>query len=82
MQRSHSFHDRHMSSTSRSTMSSSTRAISSSRDISDISSLNQSMNYHEVYERILPYVRYLPFKNSSNRTSVCLDSFELQSNQE
>jgi hypothetical protein len=38
-------------------MSTSTRAISSSGGISDISSISQSVDYHEIYERILPYVR-------------------------
>jgi hypothetical protein len=38
-------------------MSTSTRAISSSGGISDISSINQSTDYHAIYERILPYVR-------------------------
>lgn len=38
-------------------MSTSTRVLSSSGGISDISSINQSIDYHEIYERILPYVR-------------------------
>jgi hypothetical protein len=40
-------------------MSSSTRAISSSGGMSDISNISQSIDYHEIYERILPYVREL-----------------------
>jgi hypothetical protein len=36
--------------------SSTTRALSSSGGISDISSISQSIDYHEIYERILPYV--------------------------
>lgn len=58
VQRSQSFHNHHISSTARSTtMSSSTRAMSSSAGVSDISSLTQSIDYHEIYERIAPYVR-------------------------
>ena len=74
VQRSQSFHDRHLSSTARSTMSSSTRAISSSRAVSEISSLNQSINYHEIYERILPYVRHLSLGDHPYRTITRLDS--------
>jgi hypothetical protein len=56
VQRSQSLHDR-QNRTARSTISTSTRALSSSGRISEISSVSPSIDYHEVYERILPYVR-------------------------
>jgi hypothetical protein len=58
VQRSQSFQDRLVSSTARSTISTSMRAISSSRETSDMSNVSQSADYHEIYEHILPYVRY------------------------
>lgn len=59
VQRSQSLHDRCISSTARSTISTTatTRAISSSGSISEISTVSPSIDYHEIYERILPYVR-------------------------
>ncbi|CAF3862527.1 unnamed protein product [Rotaria sordida] len=56
-QRSRSTHDHQISSTARSIISSSTRAISSSGGISDISNSGQSIDSHEIYNRILPYIR-------------------------
>ncbi|CAF3598885.1 unnamed protein product [Rotaria sp. Silwood1] len=56
-QRSRSTHDHQIPSTARSIISSSGRAISSSGRISDISNNMQSIDYHEIYNRILPYIR-------------------------
>ncbi|CAF2265210.1 unnamed protein product [Rotaria magnacalcarata] len=55
--RSRSIHDRQMPPTARSTVSISSRAISSSARISSLSSDAQSTDYHETFNRILPYIR-------------------------
>ncbi|CAF4296416.1 unnamed protein product [Rotaria socialis] len=55
--RSRSIHDRQMPSTARSAVSISSRAISSSARISSLSSDAQSTDYHETFNRILPYIR-------------------------
>ncbi|CAF3894484.1 unnamed protein product [Rotaria sp. Silwood2] len=65
LQRSRSIHDHRISSTARSIMSTSGRATSSSGRITDTSNGSESIDYHELYNRILPYIRqnYKRIKN-------------------
>ena len=75
VQRSQSLRDRQNSSTSRSTISASTRALSSSGGLSEIYSVSPSIDFHEVYERIHPYVSGEVFNDEN--TFHCLDSSKL-----
>ena len=56
VQRSQSMHDRLPSSSGRSSVSVSTRAMSSSEEMNTNLPASQIADYHDIYNRILPYV--------------------------